>query len=170
MPDESEMAKAVRSAVSEEIQRQSRPGGAIHSVAEGVGSNVLTTTLSIKAKGLLIFQIVLGFCAFMFAIDSQIIAIPGIPSKLAMWWPAMIPFITMLDRFCRLCGDWMDDGRINNSFKIAAVLIICGLATAITVGGMEAEPQTQVVDAPLPDPVFPPSLAVDTYPLVQKSY
>jgi hypothetical protein len=33
MPDESEMAKAVRSAVSEEIQRQSRPGGAIHSVA-----------------------------------------------------------------------------------------------------------------------------------------
>lgn len=83
-----------------------------------------------KTKSLDFLSLIIAIAATVLAYADTQEPLKAISPTLADKWPVIMGVALLVSRIARLIGDWLDDGKLNNSFKagITALIVVGSLA------------------------------------------
>lgn len=82
-----------------------------------------------KTKIVNFLGLLLSLAGVVLAYSDKISEIQAISPTVAQYWPFVLGAATFLDRFCKLIGDYLDDGILNSSFGKAGLVFLLASAT-----------------------------------------
>lgn len=89
----------------------------------------------------------LDFISFIIALTATILAfadtqqpLEAISPQVAAHWPIVMGVALLLSRIARLIGDWLDDGKFNDSFKAGLLALIVVAALGFLTGCVNGRP------------------------------
>lgn len=89
----------------------------------------------------------LDFLSFLIALATTVLAVADtqqpmaiISPEIAAKWPIFMGAALLVSRIARLIGDWLDDGKLNDSFRAGVTTLIMVVALCFLTGCVNGRP------------------------------